>query len=245
MPPEAGGHTPRSGLAGSHWKSARRPSGRDPCRGAGRCPAPTPDERCRRSPAEFTRGSRAGHRSARGGEDCGFTAEFEGAIIGAGVWVARRILVSRGLARKLPSRRHHGWRERAKEFTLRTFVKITTRVHCPACNTRCRLAGYGYGALMEGNGLFDSWRPILYAVKVTGQRVLRGSRGGETYYLKVAPWGSQVAVHIGVRSGHFSIPWYYVRPSSGRPLRLRPSYGRSRRPSPVPPTSPAPGRGAA
>ena len=29
-------------------------------------------------------------------------------------------------------------------------------------------------------------------MKVTGQRVLRGSRGGKAYYLKVAPWGSQV-----------------------------------------------------
>lgn len=93
------------------------------------------------------------------------------------------------------------------------------------------LAAYGYGALMEANGLFDSSRPILYAVKVMGHRVLRGSRGGRTYYLKVAPWGAQVAdsevsvsrrlyeqtkvddtVHIGVRSGYFNIAWYYVRP---------------------------------
>ncbi len=93
------------------------------------------------------------------------------------------------------------------------------------------VAAYGYGALLEANGLFDSSRPIRYAVKVTGQRVLRGSRGGRTYYLKVAPWGSQVedsevsvsrrmyeqtkvsdTVHIGVRSGYFNIPWYYVRP---------------------------------
>ncbi len=93
------------------------------------------------------------------------------------------------------------------------------------------LAAYSYGALMEANGLFDSSRPILYATKVTGHRVLRGSRGGRTYYLKVAPWGSQVqdsevsvsrrmyeqtkvndTVHISVRSGYFNIPWYYVRP---------------------------------
>ena len=93
------------------------------------------------------------------------------------------------------------------------------------------VAAYGYGALLEANGLFDSSRPIRYAVRVTGQRVLRGSRGGRTYYLKVAPWGSHVedsevsvsrrmyeqtkvndTVHIGVRSGYFNIPWYYVRP---------------------------------
>lgn len=93
------------------------------------------------------------------------------------------------------------------------------------------VAAYGYGTLLEANGLFDSSRPIRYAVKVTGQRVLRGSRGGRTYYLKVAPWGPQVedsevsvsrrmyeqtkvndTVHIGVRSGYFNIPWYYVRP---------------------------------
>ena len=67
-------------------------------------------------------------------------------------------------------------------------------------------------------------------MKVTGQRVLRGSRGGRTYHLKVAPWGSQEGsevsvsrrmyeqtkvndtVHIGVRSGYFNIPGYYVRP---------------------------------
>jgi DNA-directed RNA polymerase subunit RPC12/RpoP len=93
------------------------------------------------------------------------------------------------------------------------------------------LAAYSYGALMEANGLFDSSRSVLYEVKVTGHRVVSGSRGGRTYYLKVAHWGSQVedaevsvsrrmygqtkvndTVHIGVRSGYFNIPWYYVRP---------------------------------
>jgi hypothetical protein len=93
------------------------------------------------------------------------------------------------------------------------------------------LAAYSYGALMEANGLFDSSRSVLYAVKVTDHRVVRGSRGGRTYYLKVTPWGPHVEdlevsvprrmyertkvndiVHIGVRSGYFHIPWYYVRP---------------------------------
>jgi hypothetical protein len=87
------------------------------------------------------------------------------------------------------------------------------------------------GGPYSRSGLFDSSRPVRYAVKVTGQRVLKGSRGGRTSYLKVAPWGSQVednevsvsrrmyeqtkvndTVHIGVRSGYFNIPWYYVRP---------------------------------
>jgi hypothetical protein len=93
------------------------------------------------------------------------------------------------------------------------------------------LTAYSYGAIVEANGLFDSSRSRLYAVKVTDHRVVRGSRGGKTYYLKVAPWGSQVedtevsvsrrmyeqtkvsdTVHIGARSGYFNIPWYYVRP---------------------------------
>jgi hypothetical protein len=92
------------------------------------------------------------------------------------------------------------------------------------------VAAYSYGALMEANGLFDPSRSIVYAVKVTGHRVHNGSRGGRTYYLKVAPWGSQAedsevsvsrrmyeqtkvndTVHIGVRSGYFNIPWYHVR----------------------------------
>jgi hypothetical protein len=93
------------------------------------------------------------------------------------------------------------------------------------------LAAYSYGAVMEANGLFDSSRSVLYAVTVTDHRVATGSRGGRTYYLKVTAWGSQAAdvevsvsrrmyertrrndtVHIGVRSGYFNIPWYYVRP---------------------------------
>ena len=93
------------------------------------------------------------------------------------------------------------------------------------------LGAYSYGGLMEANGLLDSSRSVVYAVKVTDHRVVRGSRGGQRYYLKITAWGSQVEggevsvssrmyertkvndiVHIGVRSGYFNIPWYYVRP---------------------------------
>ena len=92
------------------------------------------------------------------------------------------------------------------------------------------LAAYSLGALLEANGLLDSSRSTLYAAQVRDRRVYSGSRGGRTYYLKLAPWGPQVevsevsvsrrmyertkvndTVHIGVRSGYFNIPWYYVR----------------------------------
>jgi hypothetical protein len=71
----------------------------------------------------------------------------------------------------------------------------------------------------------------VYAAKVTDRRLVRGSRGGRSCYLRLAPWGPQVeeaevsvsrrmyertnvndTVHVGVRSGCFNIPWYYVRP---------------------------------
>jgi len=92
------------------------------------------------------------------------------------------------------------------------------------------LFAYSYGAVIEANCMLDTSKPAVYTVKVLEKRISHSSKGGNTYYIKVSPWGPKTegneidvrrklydAVAVGgsatvnVKDGALEIPWYFVR----------------------------------
>lgn len=91
-------------------------------------------------------------------------------------------------------------------------------------------ACYAIGVVLLGNALLDRASGERYRVQVISQHLSRGSRGGTSYFLHLAPWGPRVApadVRVGhavyqlaaarhvvcvhERPGALAIRWYLVR----------------------------------
>lgn len=91
-------------------------------------------------------------------------------------------------------------------------------------------ACYAIGVVLLGNALLDHAAGEQYRVPVLSQHITHGSRGGTSYYLRLAPWGARGAagdVRVGravyqlgaarhlvcvhQRPGALAIRWYLVR----------------------------------
>ncbi len=103
---------------------------------------------------------------------------------------------------------------------------------------------YSYGATYGVNCIFDNSNPKKYEVTVIDKRTRTSSKSGDTYYLKVNPWGHHYdneeisvslsdyestnignKVEIDLKEGLLGIPWFYVDvnkqiSTSGRVVQL-------------------------
>ncbi len=88
---------------------------------------------------------------------------------------------------------------------------------------------YSFAGTYGANCVYDTSEPIVYNAEVVDKRIRKSSKGRETYYLKVAPWGHHYdkeeisvassqydeiqigqTVKIDLKKGLFNIPWHYI-----------------------------------
>jgi hypothetical protein len=88
---------------------------------------------------------------------------------------------------------------------------------------------YSFAGIYGANCVYDKSEPTVYEAEVVDKRISKSSKGRETYYIKVTPWGHHYdkeeisvassqydeiqigqTVKIDLKEGLFNIPWYYI-----------------------------------
>jgi hypothetical protein len=109
-----------------------------------------------------------------------------------------------------------------KEFKLNKAKDYFTMLFISIC-----LFGYGYGAVVTLNCMYDTSQPEAFNAKVLNKRISSGK--STSYYLELTPWGQQKEsdevsvskslynslekndeVQIYFMKGRFEIPWFNI-----------------------------------